>query len=90
MDDLTTSIIAKLKEKIGATYVEVEDCSRFHLHHAEGGSGHYQLTIVSPLFRNLGIIQQHRSVYNALHEEMGTTIHALALKCFTPEEWQER
>ncbi|PLS67797.1 MAG: BolA family transcriptional regulator, partial [Cyanobacteria bacterium M5B4] len=48
------------------------------------------LTIVSPLFRNLGIIQQHRSVYEALQEEMGTTIHALALKCFTPEEWQGR
>lgn len=90
MNDLTVAIVAKLKDRLEATYIQIEDHSRLHHRHREGGSGHYELTIVSPLFRNLGIIQQHRSVYEALQEEMGTTIHALALKCFTPEEWQGR
>ncbi len=84
------SLTAKLREKLGATYIEVKDESMLHQGHREGGSGHYHITIVSPLFSNYSRIEQHRKVYQALAEEIGQTIHALKIKSFTPEEWREQ
>ncbi len=84
------SLIDKLKEKLDIVHVEIKDQSDRHRHHPEGGSGHYELTIVSPAFRHQSKIEQHRTIYQALATEMGTTIHALKINTFTPEEWQTK
>ena len=54
-----------------------------HLHKghegAKTGKGHFTIHIVSPAFKNLSSIEQHRMIYNALGNFMQTDIHALRI-----------
>ncbi len=91
--DTVTNIKVTLQEKIGAAIVEISDRSELHKHHqgrmnAPAGSGHYDAIIVAESFAGKTMMQQHRMVYAALADQMQTTIHALALKTYTPEQWQ--
>ncbi|MCL1492064.1 MAG: BolA family transcriptional regulator [Pseudanabaena sp. Salubria-1] len=92
--DVTATIKTILQEKIGATIVEIEDRSDLHKHHqgrmnAPVGSGHYDAIVVADSFAGKTMMQQHRMVYAALSDQMQTTIHALSLKTYTPEQWQQ-
>jgi BolA family transcriptional regulator, general stress-responsive regulator len=91
--DATATIKTILQEKIGATIVEIEDRSDLHKHHqgrmnAPVGSGHYDAIVVADSFAGKTMMQQHRMVYAALSDQMQTTIHALSLKTYTPQQWQ--
>lgn len=89
MDQSMADLSNILKDRLDVIHMEIKDQSGLHRHHAEGGSGHYELTIVASSFRNQTKIQQHRSVYQALGDKMGTEIHALKINTFTPEEWSK-
>jgi len=52
------------------------------------GQGHYEALVVSAEFEGRRSLQRHQMVYGALGERVGREIHALAVKTFTPEEWQ--
>ena len=55
-----------------------------------GGGDHLEAIVVSPDFAGKTRVRQHQMVYAALKDEMATeAIHALALRTFTPEKWQE-
>ena len=55
-----------------------------------GGGDHWQLIIVSPAFEGKGLLEQHRMVNEALKEQMADQrIHALALKTFSPVQWEK-
>jgi len=58
----------------------------------QGDDGvHFEAVVVSAAFIGKSLVQQHRLVYAALGERMEREeIHALALKTYTPEAWQER
>ncbi|PZU96739.1 MAG: BolA family transcriptional regulator [Pseudanabaena sp.] len=89
-----TQIKDILQDKLGAVIVEIADRSDLHKHHqgrmnAPVGSGHYDAIIVAESFAGKTMMQQHRMVYAALAEQMQTTIHAIALKTYTPEQWQQ-
>ncbi|KAH8635205.1 bola-like protein [Alternaria alternata] len=72
----------KLKEVLGATYVEIEDLS--------GGCGQmYEAIIVSPQFTKKTTLARHRLVNSTLKEEIAA-IHAWTPKCHTPEEWEKK
>jgi len=81
--DRARRIEALLREKIGATRVEVVDESHKHRGHAgaQGGAGHFQVTVASPRFAGLSRIDAQRLVYGALTEMMPADIHALSLRC---------
>jgi BolA protein len=66
----------------------LEDDSAAHRGHAgaASGGGHFNLTIVSPKFRNLSTLARHRLVYEAMGELMQRDIHALSISALTPEE----
>ena len=52
---------------------------------------HFEATVVSPAFTGKTPLQQHRLVYAALSEPLGSgALHALALRTYTPEAWQQR
>ena len=92
--DAIATIKNTLQEKIGAVVVEITDRSEQHKHHkgrmdAPVASGHYDAIIVAESFVGKTMMQQHRIVYAALNDQMQTTIHALALKTYTPEQWQQ-
>lgn len=55
-----------------------------------GGGDHWQVIIVSPAFEGKGLLEQHRLVNEVLKAEIGDQrIHALALKTFTPAQWEK-
>jgi acid stress-induced BolA-like protein IbaG/YrbA len=52
------------------------------------GLGHYEAVVVSGEFLGKRSLQRHQLVYGALGMRVGREIHALAVKTYTPEEWQ--
>jgi len=83
-------IESKLRERLGALHAEVVDESHLHAGHAgaQSGAGHFRATIVSERFDGLSRVKAQRLVYQALDDEMGSEIHAFAMKTFTPAQWQ--
>jgi len=68
--------------------IEVTDDSASHAGHvgARSGGGHFELTIVAPVFAGKSRLERHRLVYEALSPLMQRKIHALALRTFAPGE----
>ncbi len=90
MSERSDALERILRERLDASHVEVEDESHLHAGHAgarEGG-GHFRALIVSPRFEGLNRVQAQRVVYEALAEEMKSSIHALALRTMTPAQWE--
>ena len=50
---------------------------------------HFEALIISSSFDGLSLVKQHQLIMNALKSEFDSnTVHALALKTFTPEKWE--
>ncbi len=83
-------IESRLREHLEAVHVEVIDESHLHAGHAgaKSGGGHFRATIVSARFEGLSPVAAQRLVYEALADEMGGEIHALAMKTLTPAKWE--
>ncbi len=56
----------------------------------EGEDGvHFTATVISPAFTDKTRVQKQQLVYATLGSRIHDgTIHALSIKTFTPEEWQ--
>lgn len=54
-----------------------------------GDGDHLQAMVVSELFKDKSRLEQHQMVYAALKEILKEQLHALALKTFTPEQWEK-
>ena len=80
----------KMKEMLGAIFVEVIDESWKHAGHAgaASGGGHFILHVISDRFEGVSLLNRNRMVFSTLEEEMGKEIHALAIKAATPGEWK--
>lgn len=64
------------------TRVEVVDLT--------GTQDHYQALIVSPAFAGKMMIDQHRLVFGLVQSEVDSgEVHALTLKTYTPEQYNE-
>ena len=50
---------------------------------------HLAAVVVSLAFEGESLVSQHQRVYDALGEHMTTDIHALELKTYTPDEYEE-
>ncbi|NJN23373.1 MAG: BolA family transcriptional regulator [Acaryochloridaceae cyanobacterium RL_2_7] len=75
-EQLSTLIQGELPD----AQIQVEDLT--------GGGDHYQATVVSEAFAGKTLVQQHQMVYKAVNSVMANeSLHALALKTFTPEKW---
>jgi BolA protein len=79
-----------LREGLDPTHLVIEDESARHAGHAgaASGGGHFRVLIVSAAFRGRSQVERQRAVYALLGSAVGTTIHALALRTLTPEEWE--
>lgn len=51
-----------------------------------GDGDHYAAHVVSPAFKGLTRVQQHKMVYDALGGGMGDELHALALQTAVPDD----
>ena len=69
-----------IKVELPDAKVQVEDLT--------GGGDHYQAIVVSQAFSGKTLVQQHQMVYKAVNAVMADeSLHALALKTFTPDKW---
>ena len=50
---------------------------------------HFEAIVISPSFEGLSLVKQHQCVMTPLKEAFATSVHALALKTFTPEKWEQ-
>ncbi|PSQ08216.1 BolA family transcriptional regulator [Halobacteriales archaeon QS_6_71_20] len=50
---------------------------------------HFAAVVVSPAFEGETLVDQHEMVYNAVGEAMTTDVHALEIRTYTPEEYEE-
>ncbi len=78
----------RLRSRLPAETVEIEDQSHLHVGHAgaaEGG-GHYAVTVVSKTFEGLNTLSRHRLVYAAVEELMKKEIHALSIQAYSTDE----
>lgn len=78
----------KLRSALAPTQLEVVDES--HMHNVPvGAQSHFNVFVVSAAFVSTRLVARHQAVYRALSEELAGTVHALALKTLTPEEWAD-
>lgn len=90
-EDRAEIIRTALEDVLAAEHVLLEDDSALHAGHlgAQGGGGHYRVTVVSSRFEGLSRVASQRLVYQALGELMATEIHALEMRTLTPEQWRQ-
>ena len=51
---------------------------------------HFEAIVICSSFNDLSLVNQHKIVMNALKEKFSSSVHALALKTFTPEKWEQQ
>ena len=86
----TATLIKQRLDDLNPQALEVFDESHEHAGHAgamESGGGHFQLVIVSERFEGKNMLARHRMVYQAVGDLMPGKIHALAIRAFTPGEF---
>ena len=70
-----------LEKALPGSTVRVDDLT--------GGGDHFQVWIISESFEGKSLVDQHQMVYRVLRGELGSErIHALALKTYTPAQWE--
>ena len=67
-----------IKQGIACSHIQVE-----------GDGQHFFATIVSPEFAGKRLVQRHQLVYAAMGDRMKAEVHALSIKAFTPEEFEQ-
>ena len=50
---------------------------------------HLQAIVISPAFEGVPLVKQHKMVMTPLKEAFAQYVHALGLKTFTPEKWEQ-
>ncbi len=56
-----------------------------------GDGRHFEAVVVSEEFAGMSRIQRQQRVYKTLGARMDDNeVHALSIKTFTPQEWQEK
>lgn len=62
-----------------------------HTHHVPANSEtHFRVVVVSSAFEGQRLIDRQRTIHTLLKDELASTVHALGLRLFTPDEWQTR
>lgn len=55
-----------------------------------GDGSKFEAQVVSPEFEGKSTVNRHRMIYSVLDEHIKSgAIHALTIKAYTPEEWQD-
>ena len=63
--------------------------SKIFIHDMTGENNHFNLIVISDVFKNLSLIEQHKIIYNFLGELVTNEIHALQIKTMTWEQWKK-
>jgi len=55
-----------------------------------GDGRHFEAIIVCESFDGKSMVEQHQMVYRALGDNMEEAIHALSMRTFTPEQYEQQ
>ncbi len=56
-----------------------------------GSEGKYEAIVISDSFADLTMVKEHQMVYATVKPQIASgELHALSIKAFTPEEWEEQ
>lgn len=75
-------------EEIKATILTTLSDATVYVADPHNDGEHFESIVISPSFEGLSLVKQHQVVMKALKEKFETSVHALALKTFTPEKWE--
>ena len=50
---------------------------------------HFESLVISDSFAGISLVKQHQMVMKPLKEAFASTVHALALKTFSPDKWEQ-
>lgn len=73
------SIEQSIAQGMSVTYLSVD-----------GDGRHFEAVVVSDEFAGKSRIQRHQRVYQTMGDRMRQDVHALSIKTFTPQEWEEK
>lgn len=79
----------KLMVALEPTRLDVINESQMHAGHRSSpgtGESHFRVLVVAPVFAGKSRVERHRLVTEALKDDVGGAIHALALATFAPGE----
>ncbi len=79
----------KLMVALEPTRLDVINESQMHAGHRSSpgtGESHFRVLVVAPAFAGKSRVERHRLVTEALKDDVGGAIHALALATFAPGE----
>ena len=51
---------------------------------------HFESIVIAPEFEGLSLVKQHKLVMGPLTEAFASSVHALALKTFSPSKWETK
>lgn len=71
-------LVALIRAALPGAEVQPEDLT--------GGQDHWKVHVVSERFAGLGTLERHRLVNGALIEALRGPLHAIQIRCNTPEE----
>ena len=74
------SIKEKIKEEISQARVDVTDTT--------GTGDHFSVVVVSNVFVKMTLINRHKLIYKSLDQYVTKEIHALQIKAYTEEEFE--
>ncbi len=77
-----------LNEAIELTHLELIDESSNHL--IKGDESHIKVIAVSEAFDTLSLIERHRLINGCAEPLFNDGLHALAIHCYTPQEWETK
>jgi acid stress-induced BolA-like protein IbaG/YrbA len=66
----------------------IPNCTAYIMDPMNDGQ-HLQAIVVSPTFEGMMLVKQHQMVMKPLKEAFAGAVHALGLKTFTPDKWNE-
>tara|TARA_B100001105_G_scaffold126805_1_gene101602 strand:+ start:353 stop:646 length:294 start_codon:yes stop_codon:yes gene_type:complete len=90
LEKLQTIISKKISETISVDFIKIFDYTAQHENHVTfEGNFHLSMTLVSPDFEGMSLIERHQLVYRVVDEYMHNEIHALTMKIHTPEEYKK-
>lgn len=77
-----------LMEEIKQTIVEAIEDAEVHILDPMNDGIHLEAIVISKTFEGQTLVKQHQRVMQPLKNHFSTTLHALALKTFTPQQWR--
>jgi len=78
-----------IENKLDIVHFEIKDTTSQHTNHAnyKGGS-HLRMKIVSNDFIDKSLVQRHQMIYKVIKEFIQKEIHAVILKTYTVDEFE--